>query len=233
MITFLSFADKKYHTTLDRIKNEATSSSFFDEVKVYTENDLPEDLKIFCDSNPRGYGYWIWKAYFVYKTLTEINENDILVYCDAGCSINMNGKERFNDYIEMVKNDSCGNISFQTGHPEKKFTKGDVFSYFNAYEHSDSGMIANCCIVLRKNEHTSNIVKLWYDTCINQTHFITDTPSVTPNDPIFFDHRHDQSIFSIIRKKYGTIFLDDETYKLNKDGGFETKFPIHCSRIKY
>jgi hypothetical protein len=94
-------------------------------------------------------------------------------------------------------------------------------------------MIANCCIVLRKNEHTSNIVKLWYDTCINQRHLITDTPSVTPNDPIFFDHRHDQSIFSIIRKKYGTIFLDDETYKLNKDGGFETKFPIHCSRIKY
>ena len=32
------------------IKNEALSSSFFDEVKVYTENDLPEDLKNFCIS---------------------------------------------------------------------------------------------------------------------------------------------------------------------------------------
>jgi hypothetical protein len=233
MITFLSFADKKYHATLDRIKNEAISSSFFDKVKTYTENDLPDDLKKFCISNKRGFGYWIWKPYFVYKTINEINEDDILVYCDAGCSINTKGNERFNDYIEMVKNDSCGNISFQTGHLEKKFTKGEVFKYFDAYEHSDSGMIANCCIVLRKNEHTSNIVKLWYDTCINQRHLITDSPSSVPNDPSFYDHRHDQSIFSVIRKKYGTIFLDDETYKLNKDGNFDTKFPIHCSRIKY
>jgi len=233
MITFLSFADKKYHATLDRIKNEAVSSSFFDEVKTYTENDLPDDLKNFCISNKRGFGYWIWKPYFVYKTINEINEGDILVYCDAGCSINTKGNERFNDYIEMVKNDSCGNISFQTGHLEKKFTKGEVFKYFDAYEHSDSGIIANCCIVLRKNEHTSNIVKLWYDTCINERHLITDSPSSVPNDPLFYDHRHDQSIFSVIRKKYGTIFLDDETYKLDNNGSFDTKFPIHCSRIKY
>jgi|688.fasta_scaffold34567_2 hypothetical protein len=233
MITFLSFADKKYSLTLERIKNEAISSSFFDEVKTYNENDLPEDLKNFCNSNRRGFGYWVWKPYFVYKTIKEIGENDILVYCDAGCTINQKGKNRFDEYIEMVKNDPYANISFQMDHLEKRFSKGDIFKYFDAYNQLDTGQIANCTIILRKNEHTMNLVKLWYETCINERHLITDIPSQSPNDPIFFDNRHDQSIFSVIRKKYGTIFLEDETYKLNNDGSFDIKYPIHCSRVKF
>lgn len=233
MITFLSFADNKYNATLERIKNEALSSSFFDEVKTYTENDLPDELKNFCTSNKRGFGYWIWKPYFVYKTISEINEDDILVYSDAGCKINQEGKNRFDEYVEMVKNNHYANISFQMGHLEKRFTKGEVFKYFDAYDQLDTGQIANCAIILRKNEHTVSLIKLWYDTCINERHLITDSPSSVPNDPLFYDHRHDQSIFSVIRKKYGTIFLDDETYKLDNNGSFDTKFPIHCSRIKY
>ena len=36
---------------------------------------------------PRGGGYWIWKSHII-KKINEINDNDILIYLDAGCSIN-------------------------------------------------------------------------------------------------------------------------------------------------
>ena len=233
MITFISFADNKYQKTLERIKQEALSSNFFDEVKIFTESDLPDDIRNYCNTNGRGYGYWIWKPYFVNKVLNEIKDDDILIYCDAGCTINPEGKERFNHYIELIKNDDNANISFQMNHLEKRFSKGDLFKYFDSYDQLDTGQIANCTIILRKNKHTSDIVKLWYETCVNKKNLIDDSGSIYPNDPIFFDHRHDQSVFSIIRKKYGTIFLDDETYKLNNDGSFNMTYPFHCSRIKF
>lgn len=232
MIKFISFADTKYEKTLERIKNEAISSNFFDEVNVFNENDLPEDIRNYCIKNPRGYGYWLWKPYFVNKILNELNDDDILVYCDAGCVINIEGKNRFNEYIEMVKNSELGNISFQTGHLEKKYSKGDLFKYFDAFDLLDTEILVGGILIMRKNNHTCKIVKLWYDTCINHKNLIDDSHSISNNDPMFFDHRHDQSVFSIIRKKYGTIYLDDETYKLIGDK-FNNTYPIHASRIKY
>ena len=69
----------------------------------------------------RGGGYWIWKPYIISKMLEQINENDILVYIDAGCHINITkeSKQRFNEYINMINNSKCGLLRFQT-HIKKK-----------------------------------------------------------------------------------------------------------------
>ena len=37
------------------------------------------------------------------KTLKEINNNDILLYCDAGCELNKNGLKMFNDFIKNTE----------------------------------------------------------------------------------------------------------------------------------
>lgn len=232
MIKFISFADKKYKNTLERIKNEAITSNFFDDVKIFNENNLPQEMNDYCLKNFRGYGYWIWKPYLVHITLNELKNNDILVYSDAGCTINKNGKERFSDYINLINNSDLGNISFQMDHLEKTFTKGEVFNYFDAYDLLETGQIANSVIILRKNEHTNNIVKIWYESCLNYRNLIDDSRNNILNDPTFRDHRHDQSVFSIIRKKYGTIFLTDESFVLN-NGKFDLKYPIWASRKKF
>lgn len=60
-----------------------------------------------------------------------------------------------------------------------------------------------------------------------------NTLSNIPNDASFMENRHDQSIFSIIRKKFGTEITDtDETY-FEPDWnitGFH--FPIWARRIR-
>ena len=46
-----------------------------------------------------------------------MKENDILVYIDAGCSLNITdkSKKRFYEYIEMVNNHWTGFLRFRLG----------------------------------------------------------------------------------------------------------------------
>ena len=53
--------------------------------------------------------------------------------------------------------------------------------------------------------------KLWYETCCKY-HLLNDKHSISPNYDEFIEHRHDQSIFSVIRKKFNTYYIKDETY---------------------
>jgi hypothetical protein len=58
---------------------------------------------------------------------------------------------------------------------------------------------------------------------------INDSPSVEKNHSSFFEHRHDQSIFSCLRKKYGTYsILNESDLDL---GGFRS-LPSYEQRLK-
>ena len=37
----------------------------------------------------RGGGFWIWKHHIISNLLDKISEGDVVVYCDAGASINL------------------------------------------------------------------------------------------------------------------------------------------------
>ena len=81
----LSFADSKY-IQQQNILN-LSSNSYFDEIINVSPEDiekefLEENKNIF--DNQRGYGYWLWKSYFIKRTLEYIDYNDILMYIDSG-----------------------------------------------------------------------------------------------------------------------------------------------------
>ena len=50
-------------------------------------------------------------------------------------------------------------------------------------------------------EKTRSFVNKWYETCCIHR-LIDDSHSIIPNHPWFRDHRHDQSVYSILFKKY-------------------------------
>ena len=64
-------------------------------------------------------------------------------------------------------------------------------------------------ILIRKNQHSIDVINEWYKNCENYD-LINDSKS--NESPLFIDHRHDQSIYSILVNKYGSIKLIDETY---------------------
>jgi len=239
MINFLTFGNKIYYNSLNRIKIEAESFNIFDKILIYNDKDLEnfpefwEKHSNFVLNNPRGYGYWIWKPYLTMKTLDMMQDNDILVYADAGCSLNIAGINRLYDYFQIVKDCEFGILSFSMPHNiEKHWTKMDLINYIDINNNIflNEGQLHATVFIIRKCEHSSNLVKMWYDIASsNNYNLINDSPSIMPNDINFNEHRHDQSIFSLLRKKYGSHVLIDETY-------FETyrvnKNPILGKRLK-
>jgi hypothetical protein len=183
----------------------------------------------FITNNKRGYGYWLWKSYLIKKTMKEMNDNDILVYADAGCSINLNGKKRLLEYFEIVNNSKFGILSFNLGHLEKTWTKMDIINYFGANDLLETGQLVGGIYILRKCEHTINLVNKWYKGCC-EYNLINNSQSSIPNDSSFIENRHDQSIFSVIRKQLGTEIIWDETYFYPNWDISGKNYPIWASR---
>ena len=80
---FISYGNELYHNSLIRLKEEAESLNIFDKVIIYTEEDLPEEIKNHeLSKYNRGGGYWLWKPYFVWLTLSKVQPGDIVIYSD-------------------------------------------------------------------------------------------------------------------------------------------------------
>jgi hypothetical protein len=231
---FMSFGNQNFINSINRIKNEAESFNIFDNIVTYNDEKLktkfPEFWSThgnFINNNSRGYGYWIWKSYLVLKTLETMNKNDILVYADAGCELNNNGINRLKEYFEIVKNSNYGILSFELTYPEKQWTKMDLFNELdmNTSEHLNNKQLMATSFILKKCNHTMKLVSEWYKYS-SSYHLIDDSQSIVKNDDTFYEHRHDQSIFSLIRKKYGTEIMFNEVDSYNDFS------PIKAKRIK-
>lgn len=91
------------------MKTQAHRFNIFDNIVCVTDKDLQNDNDFwpkhsrFINSNPRGYGYWLWKPYIILKQLELLNDGDILFYADCGCELNIRGLPKMNNYISLTK----------------------------------------------------------------------------------------------------------------------------------
>ena len=240
---FITFGGptEDYHSAVTRICREANEIGAFDHIIGYTEKDLMNDEafwnkhKDFIVANKRGYGYWTWKSYLTKKTLEKMADNDILVYVDAGCKINPNGKQRLFEYFDIVNQSKFANFSVQLEHLEKSWTKMDIIHYYDANRPDilETGQLISGIYILRKCQHTIDIIDRWYESSCNYN-LPDDSPSSTPNDASFSENRHDQSLFSVLRKKYGTVMSEfDETWFQPNWQTSGARYPFWAIRMRY
>ena len=240
-ITFGGPTDN-YHAAVARICREAHAINVFDHIIGYTEKYLMNDAafwnkhKDFILANKdNGYGYWIWKSYLTKKTLEDMSYNDILAYADAGCKINSNGKPRLLEYFDIVNKSKFANLSIQMEYLEKIFTKMDIIEYYDANQPNvtESGQLVGGIYILRKCQHTIDLIDRWYEGTCNY-HLIDDSPSSIPNDASFHRSRHDQSLFSVIRKNLGTETTEtDESYFAPDWNILGGRYPFWAVRMRY
>lgn len=217
-IHFISYGDNKYNNAKERIKKEAIDFGMFETINIYSQYDLSDQFKkTYSDilQQSKGGGYWIWKEYFVLKRLLEINDNDYLIYCDSGCSINSNGKQRFEEYIKLIEEDKNNNgiISFQMEFPEEQYTTSQIFLSTNApNEIKKTGQYVGGILIMKKCENVLNIFRDFFSVLKQDHKLITDYYNNYKQSLTFIDNRHDQSILSVIRKIKGSIVIPDETW---------------------
>ena len=86
---FFSFWNKRFIKSRERIIKEAKTTNVFDDYILETEKVCDESLykkvieKIqIHGSQGRGFYWYTWKPYIIYKALNKLNDGDILFYCD-------------------------------------------------------------------------------------------------------------------------------------------------------
>ena len=211
-IYFVTYGNSMYENSKNRLYNESTNCGWFDSINIMGPENLSESFKTeFKDilEKPRGAGYWIWKFDIIKQLLLRMTTNDILCYVDSGCSINTNGKSRFNEYIEMLNNSNESIISFQLPRHEKSYTIKELFCHLNI--DNNTGQFVGGILIMKNNEKTMKII----DDCISVLRadhlLVTDYYNIGQCKE-FIENRHDQSILSLVRKKHGSIVLSDETW---------------------
>nr|WP_315215414.1 hypothetical protein [uncultured Flavobacterium sp.] len=242
-IYFCTFSDSRLQPTLKRIENEANSSDFFDKVFIFNEFNLNKEFKKkFKDVlkyNVRGFGYWIWKVSIIQDVLSKLEDGDILLYADAGCSINKNGRDRFQDYIELVNESELGilAVSLEDSFIESKYTKGDLFDYLNVRNVEaiyNTPQIQAGVLLIRKNKNADTFLKQWQNIYEEGINFVNDEPSKKANFPDFITHRHDQSVFSVLFKIHKGVTIPLNEVWVKNPEGFELikDNPIWVTRKK-
>lgn len=215
-IVVISFADSKYKASLVRLKKEIDKFKSITKSFFFTEKDLDAEFK--KSFNPfiyrRGYGYWKWKAYLCKKMLDTLEINDILIWSDAGTVFNSKAEEKFKEYINLTIESQSGILAFQQDkYIEKQYTKADCFAYFNVLNDKNITNTAQFwagCWMIRKTDDSVDFINRWYKAINDEFDLISDKQSKLPNFKEFIEHRHDQSVFSILVKQYDIEFVSCE-----------------------
>ena len=204
MIVAINYADLKFKKAQKFNKATAIHKGKVDEVVSYSPQDIDT---LFHDKNSsilkqkRGNGYWLWKPYFIERTLEGLREGDYLVYLDSGAFYIRDVRY----LIRQMEKDSQDIMAFELPFKEKRYTKRDVFVAMGCDEakYTDTNQRMATMIVFKKSGQSMQFVKEWLYYCQYED-IITDAPNHLGGDNYreFADHRHDQSIFSVLSKKY-------------------------------
>ena len=208
----INYADRAFYQS--RVVNSISGiQAGFDAVIQYKREHIDReffDTNEFILSQPRGAGYWLWKPYFIMKTLKDVSEGDIVFYSDSGA--------RFIRHIQPIfdklENVDEGIVGFEMSgrHKEKEYTRKSVVKAvmeaenIDVFSETDQRMAS--FIVARKCDESIKIVQTWLDYCTDPD-LILDKPRDNDEFLEFKDHRHDQSLWSLLTKKLNITVLPD------------------------
>jgi hypothetical protein len=208
----------------------------FDKVIEYRKKDidpyfLRKNENIFAQK--RGAGYWLWKPYFILKTLKEMSDEDILVYCDSGLKF-VDSWDYFFDICNNIKHNL---VLFMLGFENKQWTKRDCFYYMgcDSDKYAKGMHTAATYQICKKNNFTLNFYSEYLDYAQDER-IMTDKPNEcgNTNHPEFNDHRHDQSILSLLRLRHKIVAQEhDPTQFGNKnrsEGDRQQSIDLHRKR---
>ncbi len=222
-IHLVSFADGAYKDRRDGFISEAKRMEVFDTISVSSLTDLPaaflDKHQNYMLSTPRGFGYWIWKPVVIRRALEHASADDVVIYLDVGFTLNPDGRRRMLEYFDIIRSAPDRMLSFQIPQIEKKWTKRSLLDRLDADNLSHvtlTGQLISGCIFLQRTPSNVDLIHQWADLAVEDNYkYSDDSPSISQNYEGFAEHRHDQSISSILRKMRGTVINYFEGKMLN------------------
>ena len=201
----VNYADRTYRRSQKINTKSGLKTGGFDEVWSFGPQHLGRDFRRRNHrilNQKRGGGYWIWKPYFIYHALMKLGAGDFLFYCDSGSYFT----NTIDNLIHVLENSNHDLLCFELGGCEKHWTKRDAFVLLDCdgARFTETRQRLASFSLWRKSAQTTALAAQWLAAAQDER-LITDQPNQMglPNFDGFREHRHDQSIFSLLTKRHG------------------------------
>lgn len=208
MIIFVTASNSLYRNVCKYNAYCATRYGKFDKIVVYDiDTMIDEDYRQqHADvlSIERGAGLWLWKVYFINKALKEeCHEGDILFYADAASFFFRSVKP----VVQKMRDDI---FACNVPYIEEEFTKSETLKQMGLNEErfTKSRQFQASFMAFRKTPFTIKFVEEWKKYC-EDFRLMSSDSYIGKQIPSFVAHRNDQSIFSLLCKKYGVQPSED------------------------
>lgn len=162
----------------------------------------------------RGGGYWVWKSHLIRERVQQLDHGEVLLYSDAGRS----------DYYQLTRlpkrlleQAASSKQGFITGvaiphlNLTAEWTKRDCLKIMNADTSDMYGkpLVQATWSIWTKTSDSLDFLDAWFHYS-QDARCITDAPNTLGDEnlPGFVDHRHDQSISSILTHQRAAPHLD-------------------------
>lgn len=218
---------------------EARATGFFDAVTALHPEDLDASFTaqhaslLDAEQPTRGCGYWLWKPQAALQVLRAMRPGDVMVYADAGASLHAENCARFWEYVSLAAANPTKVLSFEMAHArapaDASWAKADAAAAMglavNGSEMRSPQLHATYFFMARSPQNVALLAE-WRDLAGAQGyHLLDDSASRLPNGDGFIEHRHDQALFSLLRKKRGAaLVVPDDA----QEGGA----PIQATRCR-
>lgn len=204
-VVVCTFATPEYEGSAEVLRHTALDYGGADAVVVYGPRDVqplydayPELLK----GHTRGYGWWSWKPWCIRETLRRHSRpGDVVVWADAG----MTFQAPLRPYVDaLARAQGKSVLLFRLGgwasqdHTITSWTKRDAIALMgmNDDEHRTAHQV-NAALQLWRHEPSAMRLLDDYATwCCNRN--VVDDAHALENYAGFRDHRHDQSVLSLL-----------------------------------
>ena len=211
----ISFAtNPKWYKAQTYLVESAKKYGFNGAISYTDKNKEWNFLKGYKDiTTVRGYGYWRWKTEILLDAMSQVNDNDIVAYIDSGNAI-INSLDYIFKICEeqnIVLFDNRDGSPTGAIHNNKNWTKRDCFILMDCDtdEYYNGPQVDASYQFYKKTPDTIEFLKQ-YDTYCRNKNIISDLPNITKDNlPEFKDHRHDQSILSLMAIKNNIKLLPE------------------------
>lgn len=204
MIKAVNYADTSFRRA-QKLNSRTAMQWGADEVIEYGPEDIDRNFRERNKEilkSARGGGYYLWKPYVFRKAYDKLGKDDYLIYTDSG-SVYVNKIRYLIDCMEQQQVPVMI-FSLQKEMLEKKYTKRDAFILMNCDEakYAETPQSIGGYFVCKRAPE----VEAFLDEVLGYAQdirIISDRKNEQgqPNYEGFIDHRHDQSVISLISKK--------------------------------
>jgi hypothetical protein len=218
-----------------KLINSAKIYANIDDVVMFGPEDVDPSFKHVGDNNATLHaspvGLWLWKAYIIRKALLGMNDGDCACYSDSDTTLAQDPS----GLMCLAQNSRFGVVGFTGNHREEKFTDEDSFRLMGMSlpEVKSTQQSAANYHCWQKRPASVRFATEWLtysqDRRILQDHkdymkvsdellvsqrekgatkppmATADTVCGYPNSDIYDDHREDQSVLSLVMKRWGIM----------------------------